>query len=91
MLLKHFSHTSCTSKQELLTLLARGIADEEAAAASCLDKMLLSISSFLSAPVFFDFGEPNAEANPSLKTDDELILSVYVVGLHIEVDCAAPG
>jgi hypothetical protein len=91
MLLKHFSHTSCTSKQELLTLLARGIADEEAAAASCLDKMLLSNSSFGSAPVFFDFGEPNAEANPSLKTDDELILSVYVVGLHIDVDCAAPG
>lgn len=71
-------------------MLAKGIADEEPAAV-CLDKMLLSNSSFASAPVFFDLGEPNAEANPSLKTDDELILSVYVVGLHKEVDCAAPS
>ena len=72
-------------------MLAGGLEDEEAVAASCLDKRLLSNSSFVSAPVFFDFGEPNAEANPSLKTEDELILSVYVVGLHIELDCAAPG
>jgi hypothetical protein len=72
-------------------LLARGLEDEEAVAASCLDKILLSNSSLVSAPIFFDFGEPNAEANPSLKTEDELILSVYVVDLHIELDCAAPG
>ena len=72
-------------------MLARGLEDEEAVAASCLDKILLSNSSLVSAPIFFDFGEPNAEANPSLKTEDELILSVYVVGLHIELDCAAPG
>jgi hypothetical protein len=72
-------------------LLDRRFADEEEFAASCLEKRVLSSSSFVSTPVFFDFGEPNAEAKPSLKTEDELNLSVWVDGLHIEVDCAAPG
>lgn len=72
-------------------MFATRLADEEAAAASCLDRRLLSSSSFVSAPVFFDFGEPKADANPSLKTDDVLTLSVYVEGLHWELDCAAPG
>jgi hypothetical protein len=73
-------------------LLARRLRDDEVAGASCLDNRVeSSSSSFVSAPVFFDFGEPNADANPSLKTEDVLNLSEKVEGFHEELDCTAPG
>lgn len=72
-------------------MLARRLPDEEVTGASCLDNILVSSSSFVSAPVFFDFGEPNAEANPSLKTEDVLNLSAKVEGFHVELESAAPG
>lgn len=74
-----------------LTLIAGRLPVPEAVDASCLDSRLFNNSSLVSAPVFFDFGEPTAEATPSLKEEAVLILSAYVVYLREKVDSNVPG
>lgn len=62
-------------KNLVIKLLTKVPPVAEELAASCLDNKLFRSSSLVSAPVFFNFGEPIAEAIPSLKAELVLILS----------------
>lgn len=75
----------------LITLIAGRLPVPGAVDASCLDSRQFNNSSLVSAPVFFDFGEPTAEAIPSLKEEVVLILSTYVEYLREKVDRSVPG
>lgn len=75
----------------LNTLIAERFPVPEAFDASFPDSRLFSNSSLVSAPVFFDFGEPTAEAIPSLKEEVVLILSAYVEYLQGKADSDVPG